>query len=85
MADDIVTRLRSAHPTSPQYLAGSDLLADAADEIERLRLLIREWRDNDLAWSSAHEQHGSRHSLVLSASRALGETENALRAEADRG
>lgn len=34
---DIVERLRHAHPSSQQYAAGSMILSDAADEIERLR------------------------------------------------
>ena len=34
--NNIVSRLRAAHPYSPQYLNGSMLLSEAADEIERL-------------------------------------------------
>lgn len=37
MTDDIVERLRDAHPISQQYALGSAILRDAADEITRLR------------------------------------------------
>ena len=33
---DIISRLRAAHPNSAQRFAGSNILLDAADEIERL-------------------------------------------------
>lgn len=39
---DIVERLREAHPNSMQYAAGSTILADAADEIEKLRSSLKE-------------------------------------------
>lgn len=47
---DIVVELRNAsnQPTEA-ILIGSDLLIDAADEIERLRGLITAWADADLA------------------------------------
>lgn len=34
---DILDRLRSSHPGSQQAIAGSTILVDAANEIERLR------------------------------------------------
>ena len=34
---DILERLRAVQSTSVQYAAGSDIIRDAADEIERLR------------------------------------------------
>lgn len=37
MTDDIVARLREAHQTSQQRIVGSNIFAEAADEIERLR------------------------------------------------
>lgn len=38
---DIVNRLRSAHTISQQAIAGSTILLDAAQEIERLRVELR--------------------------------------------
>lgn len=39
MDKDLVVRLREAHELSAQRMLGSTILKDAADEIERLRLL----------------------------------------------
>lgn len=40
MSNDILERLRAAHPGSMQLVVGSKILAEAADEIERLRAVI---------------------------------------------
>lgn len=39
--DDLVKRLREAHPHSPQYANGSNILAEAAKEIETLRWALQ--------------------------------------------
>ena len=41
---DIVERLREAHPNSAQRFAGSNIMLDAAAEIERLRRELAEAR-----------------------------------------
>lgn len=45
---DIVERLREAHPNSAQRFAGSTILLDAADEIERLEKA----RDYAIRWAN---------------------------------
>jgi hypothetical protein len=41
MSNDILERLRAAHPGSMQIVVGSKILAEAADEIERLRVALK--------------------------------------------
>ena len=51
---DIVTYLRrEAREPDESVLVGSDLLIDAADEIERLRGLIATWVDARNKWNKA--------------------------------
>lgn len=51
--DDIVTRLRQWSLVSFSYPTSEKLppdLEEAADEIERLRLLVEAWRSEALTW-----------------------------------
>ncbi|MBO9099485.1 MULTISPECIES: hypothetical protein [unclassified Rhizobium] len=74
---DIVKRLREAHPNSAQRFAGSTILLDAADEIERLqaakdspvtnvRVIPLEWvehGDIDFVWHRAMSPAGYRYNI----------------------
>lgn len=53
---DIVERLRSVQSTCVQYAAGSDIMRDAADEIELRDGLLREARQHDhrITWCACH-------------------------------
>lgn len=52
---DILERLRGAHPHSAQYVAGSDLLAVAADEIAALRARNAEHEERYAALEAKEE------------------------------
>jgi len=51
---DIVARLREAHPNSAQRFAGSNILLDAADEIERLRKALAPFVKDIENWTDDH-------------------------------
>lgn len=63
---DVVYWLRrAANEASDGVLVGSDLLIDAADEIDYLRFAIAAWVDADAEWRASRKSRGSELGIRL--------------------
>lgn len=75
MMGDIVERLRAAHPNSAQRFAGSNILLEAADEIERLTKERDDFKDD---YFRRHKDAGDRMERALVAESKLENLRKAL-------
>lgn len=65
MTDDIVTRLREVHRPTVMQAYPSALCVEAADEIERLRKILRHVASNNPMWADPEMECRTCNDLIM--------------------